>query len=562
MTKNLKKVTLLLLACCLSTTLFAQKNSTLNVTLLNNEFSHVDLISAYGDNQTYASSDIVNNKFFMNLNLKDDIYRFDFGNGNYFLVVVKGGDDMQLTIDAKDMQRVVDVKGSQSMAFVKEISQFNVQKKLTLDSLNNALQNDKSQKFWSSLAGKINQFKQTNDDVDRYLLAAYDNVDSLLVLCDRSAPDGKVKKNELELFVSASNKLMKDLDNNFNPYSNYKENVNTYYDFSERVNEHRDYFGRLDQYLNNVADRQGIADNSLGKLIPVVKRLVAKRDSLVYNDLFDKGKNKLDWATEVAVSLYGECVQAAGKHAAYKVQVEGEKSSAVSLVSDAQNIVKEIVATYQNQYNDAESYLTGKMQESIRAHKNDIAVIMFVDQFPREQYASLHEDVFTALHQIYPDHEIVKQRWNYMQSPGYKTSVGAMAPELAFKNPEGKILKLSDLRGKVVLIDFWASWCGPCRRENPNVRRIYGLYHDKGFEIYSVSLDRDGEAWKQAIQADKLVWPNHVSDLKQWQSEGAAIYGVRSIPATFLLDREGRIVAKDLRGEALERAVKELVEKK
>lgn len=558
----LKNVALLLLVGCLSTTLFAQKNSTLNVTLLNNEFTHVDLISAYGENQTYASSDIVNNKFFLNAKLNDDIYRFDFGNGNYYLVVIKGGDNMQLTIDAKDLQRVVEVTGSQSMAFVKEISQYNVQKKLTLDSLNNALQNDKNQKFWSALAGKINQFKQTNDDVDRYLLAAYDDVDSLLTLCEYSAPEGKVKKNELELFVSASNKLMKELDNNFTPYSNYKENVGTYYDFSERVKDHRDYFGRLDQYLSNVTERQNIADNTLGKLIPTVKRLVAKRDSLVYNDLFDKGKNKLDWATEVAVSLYGECVQAAGKHAAYKVQVEGEKSSASSLVSDAQNIVKEIVAVYQDQYNETESYLTGKMQESIRAHKNDIAVIMFVDQFPREQYGSLHEDVFTALHQIYPDHEIVKQRWNYMQSPGYKTSVGAMAPELAFKNPEGKILKLSDLRGKVVLIDFWASWCGPCRRENPNVRRIYGLYHDKGFEIYSVSLDRDGEAWKQAIQADKLVWPNHVSDLKQWQSEGAAIYGVRSIPATFLLDREGRIVAKDLRGEALERAVKELVENK
>jgi len=562
MMKNLRQVALILMVCCFVNVLFAQKNSTLNVTLLNSDFTHVDLINAYGDAQTYASSDIVNNKFFMNLNLKDDIYRFDFGDGNYFLVVVKGGDNMKLTIDAKDLQRVVEVSGSQSMAFVREISQYNNQKKTTLDSLNTALQSDKSQKYWSSVASKINQFKQANDDVDRYLLSAYDNIDSLIALCDRCAPDGKVKKNELELFVSAANKLMKELDNNYTPFSNYQENVDSYYDFSERVNEHRDYFGRMDQYLNNVSDRQNVAKQSIGVLIPTVKRLVSKRDSLVYNDLFDKGKNKLDWATEVATTMRHECGNAAGKHVAYKVQVDGEKTSATTLVVDAQNIVKEIVAMYQNQYNDADSYLTGKMLESIRSNKNDIAVIMFVDQFPREQHAALHEEVFTALHQQYPDHEIVKQRWSYMQSPGYKTSVGAMAPELAFKNPEGKILKLSDLRGKVVLIDFWASWCGPCRGENPNVRRIYSLYHDKGFEIFSVSLDRDGNAWKQAIQADQLVWPNHVSDLKQWQSEGAAIYGVRSIPATFLLDREGRIVAKDLRGEALERAVKELVEKK
>ena len=120
--------------------------------------------------------------------------------------------------------------------------------------------------------------------------------------------------------------------------------------------------------------------------------------------------------------------------------------------------------------------------------------------------------------------------------------------------------KLSDLRGKVVLIDFWASWCGPCRRENPNVTRIYSQYHDKGFEIFSVSLDSDAASWKRAIESDKLVWPNHVSDLKKWQSQAAAIYGVRSIPSTFLLDKEGRIVHRDLRGADLERAVKQLVE--
>jgi len=180
--------------------------------------------------------------------------------------------------------------------------------------------------------------------------------------------------------------------------------------------------------------------------------------------------------------------------------------------------------------------------------------------FPRDQNAALHEEVITALHETYPEHPIVKERWGIMHSPAYKTSVGSMAPELAFKDPDGRIRKLSDLKGKVVLIDFWASWCGPCRRENPNVRRVYSLYHDKGFEIYSVSLDRDAASWKRAINDDNLVWPNHVSDLKQWQSEGAAIYGVRSIPATFLLNREGRIVAKDLRGEALEKAVKQLVE--
>lgn len=130
-----------------------------------------------------------------------------------------------------------------------------------------------------------------------------------------------------------------------------------------------------------------------------------------------------------------------------------------------------------------------------------------------------------------------------MNSPAGKTGIGAIAPDLAFKDPDGKVRKLSDLRGKVVLLDFWASWCGPCRRESPNVRNVYAKYHDKGFEVFSVSLDRDAASWKKAIQDDQLVWPNHVSDLKQWQSEAAAIYGVRSIPSMFLLDRDGRIVA-------------------
>jgi peroxiredoxin len=135
--------------------------------------------------------------------------------------------------------------------------------------------------------------------------------------------------------------------------------------------------------------------------------------------------------------------------------------------------------------------------------------------------------------------------------------IGGLAPDIALKNPEGEIVKLSSLRGKVVLIDFWASWCRPCRMENPNVKRVYDKYKDKGFEIYGVSLDKAKDRWVSAIKADGLPW-EHVSDLKGWQNEAAQRYMVSSIPFTVLLDKNGRIIAKGLRAEALENKLEEI----
>lgn len=138
-----------------------------------------------------------------------------------------------------------------------------------------------------------------------------------------------------------------------------------------------------------------------------------------------------------------------------------------------------------------------------------------------------------------------------------KLMEGAIAPDFTLKTPNGEDLSLSSLRGKVVLIDFWASWCGPCRRENPNVRKLYRRFHYKGFEILGVSLDNDGNRWKGAIQADSLTWP-HVSDLRGWQSSAAQLYQVSSIPQTYLIDKDGRIMAKGLRGPELEMVLAKL----
>ena len=172
-----------------------------------------------------------------------------------------------------------------------------------------------------------------------------------------------------------------------------------------------------------------------------------------------------------------------------------------------------------------------------------------------ETYYDLFESIENGLKGKYGDNQFVQ----YVSSK-LRTSLGAgrMAPEIEMKDPDGKTRKLSDLRGNVVMIDFWASWCRPCRMENPNVVKLYHKYHDKGFEIYSVSLDKNHADWVRAIDADGLVWPNHVSDLNGWTSSGGASYGITSVPSTVLVDRQGRIIARNLRGADLERKLKEI----
>lgn len=148
---------------------------------------------------------------------------------------------------------------------------------------------------------------------------------------------------------------------------------------------------------------------------------------------------------------------------------------------------------------------------------------------------------------------------NFLIAQDLGTKIGDKAIDLSYNNPNGKKMSLSKIKDKLVLIDFWASWCGPCRRENPNLVDAYRKYNKtkfkdgNGFEIYSLSLDKNEDAWVKAINQDQLFWEYHVSDLGGWQSEGSNKYNIRSIPSNVLVNGKGIIIAKNLKGPALHR---------
>ena len=230
-----------------------------------------------------------------------------------------------------------------------------------------------------------------------------------------------------------------------------------------------------------------------------------------------------------------------------------------------------------------------KLQQEYQAANGDQAKIQAI----QEAYAKLMTDVRakeTELIKANPDsyvsafviasgmgqmeYEQLKERYNLLGEKAKagaqgkaiaaqiakleSTAIGQIAPNFTITTPEGESISLYDIKGKVKLIDFWASWCGPCRGENPHVVEIYKEYHPKGLEIFGVSLDNNKEAWVKAIADDGLVW-KHGSDLKGWQSAPAQLYSVTGIPHTVLLDENNKIIAKNLRGDELKQKIAELL---
>jgi thiol-disulfide isomerase/thioredoxin len=198
------------------------------------------------------------------------------------------------------------------------------------------------------------------------------------------------------------------------------------------------------------------------------------------------------------------------------------------------------------------------LQNFVEKNTTSFAALAAIQQLPPEEFLQTYIKLDEGLFGKYPNSSYIKA-FHEGVSGQKKLGIGTPAPEIIMNTPDGKPLALSSLKGKVVLVDFWASWCGPCRAENPTVVKAYNKYKSKGFDIYSVSLDKDLDKWKEAIKKDNLTWSNHVCDFKFWQSPIVALYNFDGIPYNVLIDKDGNILAKSLRGEDLEKKLEEVL---
>ena len=258
-------------------------------------------------------------------------------------------------------------------------------------------------------------------------------------------------------------------------------------------------------------------------------------------------------------------LQTPTRGAEYDVKITGSREQAVfkqwkKEASAFFNMVRMLDRLDESEMNDMVKAMKNtyaqKAQGFTDTCKNSVAFACIINEFAQtyEEAQPLYDGLTQEVKDSYPGKVLAKRMEEL-----HVTAIGQPAPEIELTAPDGSTVKLSSLRGKYVLLDFWASWCGPCLKEVPNVKAVYEEYKDKGFEIYGVSLDKDKAAWEKAIQQHGLDWI-HVSSLKAWRCPAAQAYNVTGIPCMFLLDKEGRIIGKNLRGPVLRNKVASLFE--